>query len=263
MDSVEALALPCMPRAVALLMSELLSDTPNLRRVNQLFASDPVLALRLLELANAPALRMSGLIGGLPQAIAMLGTRQLRSLLRSARVSGGSAGLNLPQFWRCSQETARLSRVLASLLRLDGSTAYAVGLLHGVGQLVWAVSQPERALALESEVAIWDPRRPHWEGKTWGCHASSLSATLLRQAHAPALLIDSLRGAEEPLAQTVMEPLACVLHLALWRVRAQAAGWSARQLAVSFPSEVGVALGLDMDVVLQQDSIDWNAQGEY
>jgi len=69
MDSVEALALPCMPRAVALLMSELLSDTPNLRRVNQLFASDPVLALRLLELANAPALRMSGLIGACPRPL--------------------------------------------------------------------------------------------------------------------------------------------------------------------------------------------------
>jgi len=193
----------------------------------------------------------------------MLGTRQLRSLLRSARVSGGSVGLNLPQFWRCSQETARLSRVLASSCAWMAARPMRSACCMAWASWFWAVSHPERALALESEVAIWDPRRPHWEGKTWGCHASSLSATLLRQAHAPALLIDSLRGAEEPLAQTVMEPLACVLHLALWRVRTQAAGWSARQLAVSFPSEVGVALGLDMDVVLQQDSIDWNAQGEH
>jgi hypothetical protein len=64
----------------------------------------------------------------------------------------------------------------------------------------------------------------------------------------------------------VYEPLAGVLHLAAWRARAREAGLGQRELAVSFPGEVGVALGLDIDMVLQQDPIDWTVRpdaGDY
>ena len=59
------------------------------------------------------------------------------------------------------------------------------------------------------------------------------------------------------LAQPGFDPLACVLHIAAWRARSREAQWGERALAVSFPGEVGVALGLDIDMVLRQDPIDW------
>jgi hypothetical protein len=58
----------------------------------------------------------------------------------------------------------------------------------------------------------------------------------------------------------VYEPLAGVIHLATWRARAREAGLSDRALAVTFPGAVGEVLGLDIDMVLQQDPIDWSAQ---
>ena len=36
-------------------------------------------------------------------------------------------------------------------------------------------------------------------------------------------------------------------------------GVAERELAVSFPGEVGLVLGLDIDMVLQQDPFDWAA----
>ena len=45
----QPVALPSLPRAVALLMSELAHAEPSLRRLNQLFGTDPALAARLLE----------------------------------------------------------------------------------------------------------------------------------------------------------------------------------------------------------------------
>jgi hypothetical protein len=50
-----------------------------------------------------------------------------------------------------------------------------------------------------------------------------------------------------------------VLHIAAWRARSREAQWGERALAVSFPGEVGVALGLDIDMVLRQDPVDWMA----
>lgn len=63
-----------------------------------------------------------------------------------------------------------------------------------------------------------------------------------------------------PLDNQVYEPLAGVLHLAAWRARAREAGWGEKELAVSFPGEVGLALGMDIDMVLQQDPIDWTVR---
>ena len=51
-----------------------------------------------------------------------------------------------------------------------------------------------------------------------------------------------------------------MIHLAAWRVRAREAQYSERELAVSFPGEVGLVLGLDIDMVLQQDPIDWTVR---
>ena len=51
-----------------------------------------------------------------------------------------------------------------------------------------------------------------------------------------------------------------MIHLATWRARAKEAGLTQRALAVTFPGEVGEVLELDIDMVLQQDPIDWSAQ---
>jgi hypothetical protein len=53
--------------------------------------------------------------------------------------------------------------------------------------------------------------------------------------------------------------LAGVLHLAAWRGRCKDASLNQREMAVSFPGAVGDVLLLDIDMVLQQDPIDWTS----
>ena len=68
----QPIALPSLPRAVALLMSELAQAEPSLRRLNQFFGTDPALAARLLQEANASAFgaqqQISGELRRLPAA---------------------------------------------------------------------------------------------------------------------------------------------------------------------------------------------------
>ena len=187
----QPVALPSLPRAVALLMSELAHAEPSLRRLNQLFGTDPALAARLLELANSPTFQLPGQIAGIPEALALLGTAQLRTLVTSAPLGTTSRsvpGVNMQQFWRYSLNTAKLARSLAGIVHHNQIAAYTAGLLHALGELV--------------------------------------------------------------------------IHLAAWRARAREAELNEKELAVSFPGEVGLALGLDIDMVLQQDPIDWTARPE-
>lgn len=265
MQTTEELALPCQPRVVALLLSELASDAFNLRRVNQLFGSDPVLAARLLALANSRAFQMSGMVRGVPQAVTLLGAQQLRTLVKRAQ-KGMTVrvmpGLELAAFWHFSTMTAKLARRLSALVHLDGSAAYAAGLLHGLGQLTLHYAPSAQVVSLDHAWSIWDPRRPRQEERQWGHCATQTAAALLKQWHLPRELVDALQYMENPLAFDQFEPLAGVLHLAAWRTRTTACQWSERSTLLSFPTEVGVALGLDMDVVLQQDQSVWSHSGE-
>jgi HD-like signal output (HDOD) protein len=262
-------ALPCLPRTVALLMNELAPAQPNLRRVNQLFGTDPGLAARLLELANSEAFQSPRQIVGIPEALALLGTAQLRSLVASAplgAVSRSVPGVNLQMFWRYSLNTAKVARSLAGFVHHNQTAAYTAGLLHGLGELVIHLADPEKAQSINTLVAPLDPRRAKIEQRIFGYCYAQVSAGLARRWQLPEAVVDALEYLSAPFDNEVYEPLAGVLHLAAWRARAREAELDEKGLAVSFPGEVGLPLGLDIDMVLQQDPIDWTVRpdaGDY
>lgn len=265
----EPFVLPCLPRAVALLMSELGQAEPSLRRLNQHFGSDPALAARLLQKANSPAFGAQRQIAGIPEALALLGVAQLRRLVSSAPLGASSRsvpGVNLQHFWRYSLNTAKLARSFAGLVHHNQIAAYTAGLLHGVGELALHLGAPERMQSINTLLAPLDPRRAKLEQRLLGYCYAQVSAGLAVRWQLPDVVVDALRHHQAPFENNSCEPLAGVLHLAAWRARAREAGLGERELAVSFPGEVGVTLGLDIDMVLQQDPIDWMARsdaGEY
>lgn len=259
----QPVALPSLPRAVALLMSELGQAEPSLRRLNQFLGTDPALAARLLQEANSPAFHAQRQVCGIPEALALLGMAQLRRLVTSAPLGASSRsvpGVNLQQFWRYSLNTAKLARSFAGVVHHNQIAAYTAGLLHGLGELVLHLANPKRMQSINSLVVPLDPRRAKLELRLLGYCYAQVSAELAARWQLPDVVVDALRYHHAPFDNNVYEPLAGVLHLAAWRARAREAGLGERELAVSFPGEVGVTLGMDIDMVLQQDPIDWMAQ---
>lgn len=256
------LALPSQPRVVALLMRELLPELPNLRRLSQLFAADPALAAQLLALANGPLFGMARCVTGIPEALALVAPAQLRPIVQTAPLGLGAhavPGMVMAAFWRYSLDAARMARALATTVQASPTAAYAAGLLHGLGELAMHLGDPDRAMALSKLFGPLDPRRADLELRMCGYAYSHVSAALARLWSLPPLLADALEHMHAPMAQPVFDPLAGVLHIAVWRARSRELQWDERALAVSFPGEVGVALGLDIDMVLRQDPIDWHA----
>jgi len=261
----QPVALPSLPRAVALLMSELAHEEPSLRRLSQLFGTDPALGGRLLELANSPAFQLPRQIAGIPEALALLGTAQLRTLVSSAPLGTTSRsvpGVNMQQFWRYSLNTAKLARSLAGSVHQNQIAAYTAGLLHAVGELVIHLADPDKAHSVNTLVAPFDLRRGKIEHRIFGYDYGHVSAALARRWQLPEVVVDALQHQGTPFDNNAYEPLAGVIHLASWRARAREAELGEKELAVSFPGEVGLTLGLDIDMVLQQDPIDWTARPE-
>jgi HD-like signal output (HDOD) protein len=257
-------ALPSIPKVVALLLSELEREEADLRKITQLISTDPALTTRVLEIANSDSFKLRGRISSVSESLALLGLKQVRAMVETA-ASGTSLravpGIHLQQFWRYSINVAKLSRSLAGVVRQNQQAAYTCGLIHAIGELAIHIGMPQEVAVLDAEVATLDLGRANAERLSFGFCYAQVGAGLARCWQFPQPMVDALEHQYAPFEHDVYEPLAGVIHLATWRIRANEAGLSERALAVTFPGAVGEVLGLDIDMVLQQDPFDWIGLG--
>ncbi len=255
--------LPSIPKVVALLLSELESQEPDLKKVTQLISTDPALTTRLLQLSNSGFFKLSGKVNSVSESLAILGLGHVRTMAAAA-ASGASfravPGIQLQQFWAYSLNVAKLSRSLAGVVRQNQQAAFTCGLIHAVGELALHIAMPVESAALNVEMAPLDLRRAKAERRSFGFCYAKVGAGFASQWHFPQAMVDALEHQYAPFENEVYEPLAGVIHLAAWRARAWEAALSEREMAVTFPGAVGEVLGMDIDTVLQQDPIDWSAQ---
>ena len=255
--------LPSIPKVVALLLNELERDEPDLKKVSQLISTDPALTTRLLQLSNSDFYKLSGKINSVSESLAILGLSHVWVMAAAAASSvsfKAVPGINLQQFWAYSLNVAKLSRSLAGVVRQNQQAAFTCGLIHAVGELAMHIGMPEEVAVLDREVHPLDLKRARLERRSFGFCYAQVGAGFARQWHLPQPIVDALEHQYEPFENDVYEPLAGVIHLAGWRARAKEAGLSDKDLAVTFPGSVGEVLGLDIDMVMQQDPIDWSLQ---
>ena len=144
-----ALDIPRLPAVAGRILH--LSQDPemHIKFVTDAVMSDPVLAARVLGLANAAA--YGGQVKGLGPAILRLGLRKLRDLVFAESMhtkvfpSRAYRGL-LEQSWRLSLGAAVACEVIASSTGVDREEAFLVGLLHDIGKptLVLTILEYER-----------------------------------------------------------------------------------------------------------------------
>jgi HD-like signal output (HDOD) protein len=255
--------LPSIPKVVALLLSELDREEPDLKKITQLISTDPALTTRLLQISNSGFFQLSKTINSVSESLAILGLSHVRSMAAAA-ASGASLkavpGINLQQFWNYSLNVGKVSRSLAGVVRQNQQAAFTCGLIHAVGELALHLALPEKIAALNQEISPLDLGRYRAEMRDMGFSYAEVSAGYARKWQFPQPMVDALEHQCAPFEKDAYEPLAGVIHLATWRARAKEAGLTQRALAVTFPGEVGEVLELDIDMVLQQDPIDWTAQ---
>ena len=255
--------LPSIPKVVALLLNELESQEPDLKKVTQLISTDPALTTRLLQLSNSGFFKLSGKVSSVSESLAILGLGHVRTMAAAAASAASFKavpGIHLQQFWAYSLNVAKLSRSLAGVVRQNQQAAFTCGLIHAVGELALHIAMPAESATLNVEMAPLDLRRAKAERRSFGFCYAQVGAGFASQWQFPQAMVDALAHQYAPFDNEVYEPLAGVIHLAAWRARAWEAAFSERELAVTFPGAVGEVLGLDIDMVLQQDPIDWSAQ---
>jgi HD-like signal output (HDOD) protein len=143
--------LPTIPRVLQALMTALRRDDVDARSLGEMLSQDPVLASKVLRLANSSFFGGQRSMASIEAAVALIGLTALQRLVIASGVSATFAevpGIDLKTFWRDALVAATAAAGLASRLGADADEAYTVGLLHGTGHLILCRTYPEIAEAM-------------------------------------------------------------------------------------------------------------------
>ncbi len=142
------LALPNVPRVVKRVVTMLRDPSAQSRALAQELEQDPVLAAKVLRLANSPFFAGRRSTASISDAIHVVGSQALGTLVIASGLVAAFLrvpGVDLRDFWLHASITAWAARTVARAAGCDPESAYLAGLLHETGHLILCQAHPEEA----------------------------------------------------------------------------------------------------------------------
>lgn len=146
--------LPPLPAVMLELQDVLQRHNFSADQIAAIIAKDTGLTAWLLKLVNSPFYGFSAKVSTISRAVALVGTRQIRTLaiggaLNSLAVLLPKGLLSMELFWRHSVAVGVVSQEIWKLSgRKDGEQLFVAGILHDCGQLALAYAAPHVMAAL-------------------------------------------------------------------------------------------------------------------
>ena len=122
--------------------------------------------------------------------------------------------------------------------------------MHSIGQLVMHTRMPEQMQQVARLVDAFDAMRFDVERRTFGYTYADVGAELAKRWRFPPGFAAAIAGFADPLALDPFEPMAGVLHLAVWRTRVEEQALSNEDMAAGLPGFVADQLHLGMDELM-------------
>ena len=154
----------------------------NLRQVCRVLSDDAALVTRVLALSRSPHYGQRNLPKNLLEAVPVLGLKTLRGVvLTSATQSLMTRGSKISEkLWNHSLAVALATRILAR--RIDGpdeDDAFLAGLLHDIGQMVFAYGDPRGFAKIAEDLDQTHRSLNLHEEKVYGVDHTLIGVTLL------------------------------------------------------------------------------------
>lgn len=240
------LTLPTMPEVAHELIRSLNEDDVPLPQLREAISRDPALAVQLLRLANSAHYGGHHKVSTIDDAIARVGTGQVRALALAAFFNDAfpiAPGLERETFWRESQRYGGMAQWLASGIGSDSQQAWLTGFMVRIGELLMGLKVPGCVVEFE--------RQPSAPGARWeremtmlGFNEGQVSAELARAWNFPDDMVSALDAAANPMAAQPFSRLGAVLHVAELLAATPAPSLAAVD---DLPSDLLAALEVDAD----------------
>jgi putative nucleotidyltransferase with HDIG domain len=144
-------SIPSLPTLYEELTGALRSENPSLAQIAKIISRDVGMAAKILQLANSAFVGASGRVSSLVQALSLIGTETVRTLVLSvhafSQFEGNSkVAARLPVLWDHSVAVSSLAQRIANAegcTKAMGEESFTGGLLHDIGKVVLLAEMPE------------------------------------------------------------------------------------------------------------------------
>lgn len=209
-----------LPRAYYRI-SEMLEDPRyGSADIGRVIAHDPALTARLLRMVNSAHFGFKTKVSTIPQAITLLGTRNLRELVLATSVASAFANIStrlvdMADFWHHSIYCGILARALARHLKhSQPEQLFVTGLIHDLGKLVIYHRLPEQAAIVLNRLPHSDQPLYQIEREVLGFDHAAVGAALMREWKLPEMLCVTTAYHNQPVrARSYLDEVALV-HVA-------------------------------------------------
>jgi HD-like signal output (HDOD) protein len=161
--------LPSPIKAYQQIVEEMKSPTCSLEKVGNLVAQDPAVAAKVLQLANSTVFGREQNVVNPAEAIGYIGLETTKAVVLLAHTFSSFDNLKLIRFsvedlWRHSVNVGRMARRVVELEKAGedmAEQAFAAGLLHDIGKLLFAANHSglfSKVLRLsrEQHCTLWE-----------------------------------------------------------------------------------------------------------
>ncbi len=210
--------LPTIPKVAQDLILQFDNPNTSIDSVARNINLDPVIAAKVLRLANSSRFRGSREAASVDDAAMRLGFNTLRTLVLASAVTGAfktDTGFDLKAFWLHSFQVASLCRLLAKGAGVAPETAFTCGMMHNIGELLIQTGLPELASQLNRAGKTEAADRVALETLQLGFGFPEVGAELARRWQLPAVIQQAIALQAKPLQAPAEQPLAIVVARAV------------------------------------------------
>jgi putative nucleotidyltransferase with HDIG domain len=176
-------SIPSLPTLYHEVTAALRLESPSLDKIARIISKDVGMAAKMLQLANSAFVGTSGRVHSLQQALSLIGTETVRTLVLSVHVFSQFDGntqirASLPALWDHSVAVSALAQRIASsegCAKVVVEQSFTAGLLHDIGKVVLLAEMPrEYHQIFESQTEMKDLER-----QQLGCTHAEVGAYLM------------------------------------------------------------------------------------
>ena len=202
---------PSPPNLYFRIAMEMESPTASVETIGEIIAQDPPITAKVLQLANSAVFGLQLQVNQPAEAVAYLGLEATRTLVLLAHTFSEFEGLPrvgfaVQELWFHSVLVGQFARQISMLEQQEsdpGEQAYAAGLLHDLGKILFAANLPA-----PFGQAVTAARQEHTnlhevETRMLGANHAEMGACLLAIWGLPAPIVEAVALHHQPSAATL------------------------------------------------------------
>lgn len=210
--------LPMLPDVAKEMLSDLNNDDISLDAIVEKVALDQALAAKVLRLANASIYGANSKVVTIQQAVAMLGIKNLKNLIRLSIFTkhlprAACRGFDNHAYWRHNIATAICAELISRTLHMKHDFAFTAGLLHDIGRLVLVSRFPKKYEQVIESAKRSDTSLLEAERSVLGVDHVAVGLVLALQWNFSDAIQDGIRGHHDP-DDKELNSVASIVHVA-------------------------------------------------